>query len=365
MDVDQVGQVSKRKDKGGKKGGEGKKGGWFPFGYNSSKYGGKSFKGKGKKGKGKKGKSKYGGRGRGKGGNVNNNTRHVCGQQGHWANECPNKAQTVTQQSLAESDIASSAGGKARSTTASSIASTNVPKTVRQVTLYHVAAPGEEQETPILYEIQSEGGDSAIFDDHYKINVVSVSVSQDSETDENFDNFIEDKTNKWYYDLQARCYVMQDDQMEDDEEKPELFHVGMVKMSQEKMLIVLDSGADCSVLPKEVASRGQPQDGGKAILEDAQTQLKTHGRKLAQVKCDLGMARSVTIEDDFIVASVQTPLVGLGRLLLQRGWRLTQGNCEAGVNLVAPDQKCEIPLFFKKNSLALYGCINRVHEGPE
>ena len=148
--------------------------------------------------------------------------------------------------------------------------------------------------------------------------------------------------------------------------KPELFHAGTVKVSQEKMLIVLDSGADCSVLPKAMASRGQPQDGGgKAILEDAQgTQLKTYGRKLAQVERDLGMAGSVIIKDDFLVASVQTPLVSLFRLL-QRGWRLTQGNCEAGVNLVAPDQKCEIPLYFKKNNLALYGCINRVSEGPE
>lgn len=196
MEVDQVGQV-KGKDKGGKKGSKGKKGNWFPFGFSGGKYGGKSYKGKGKKGSkgkkgGKKGKGKYGGRGKVKGGMMNNNTCRVCGQQGHWGNECPNRAQAVTQQTLAESEIASSAGGK-RSTTTSSVASTNVPKTVRQVTLYHVATPRDEEVTPALYEIQSEGGESWISDDHYQVNVVSFSIGHDSETEESFDHFMEGK----------------------------------------------------------------------------------------------------------------------------------------------------------------------------
>lgn len=93
MDVDQVGQVYKGKDKGGKKGGKGEKGGWFPFWLQRGKYGGKNSKGKGKKGskgkKGKKGKGKYGCRGKGKGGN--SNTCRVCGQQGHCGSECPTK----------------------------------------------------------------------------------------------------------------------------------------------------------------------------------------------------------------------------------------------------------------------------------
>ena len=92
MDVDQIGQITKGKDKGGgKKGGKSKKGGWLPFGYGGGKYGGgKSYKGRGKQGgKCKKGKGKYGGRrGKGKGGGANNNTCRICGQQGHWGNEC-------------------------------------------------------------------------------------------------------------------------------------------------------------------------------------------------------------------------------------------------------------------------------------
>ena len=136
-------------------------------------------------------------------------------------------------------------------------------------------------------------------------------MSHDSEAEETLEDFIEDKTNKWYCNLKTWRY-----RMEREETKPKLFHVSMVRSAQEKMLIVLDSGADCSILPKEMASRGRPQEGGKAVLEDAQgSPLKVCGRKLAQVECDLGMAGSVIIEDDFIVASVQTPLVSLGRLL--------------------------------------------------
>ena len=97
MDVDSVNYVgSKGKYKGQQKG-KGKKGGWLPFGYGEKSFG-KSLKGKGKqKGKGrkgKKGKSKSFGGGKGKGGQ-DRNTCRVCGQQGHWGNECPNKTQTV------------------------------------------------------------------------------------------------------------------------------------------------------------------------------------------------------------------------------------------------------------------------------
>ena len=115
MEVDQVGQISKGKQKGKRKGKDMKGGGWFPYGY-GGKQGGKTSKGKGKKGKGKKGKkgkSKYGCNGTGKGGGQDRNTCRICGQQGHWGNECPNKANTVTT-AYVESDIASSAGGKAQ-----------------------------------------------------------------------------------------------------------------------------------------------------------------------------------------------------------------------------------------------------------
>ena len=54
----------------------------------------------------------------------------------------------------------------------------------------------------------------------------------------------------------------------------------------------------------------------------------------------------------------------MGRLL-QKGWRLCPGATETGVQLHAPDAQCMIPLYFRKISLALYGTINRVQQGPD
>lgn len=73
---------------------------------------------------------------------------------------------------------------------------------------------------------------------------------------------------------------------------------------------------------------------------------------------------SVIIEDGFIVASVQTPPVNMGRLL-QKGWRFCPGGSETGVQLQAPDGQRLIPLYFRKNSLALFGTINKNQHLPD
>ena len=54
----------------------------------------------------------------------------------------------------------------------------------------------------------------------------------------------------------------------------------------------------------------------------------------------------------------------MGRLL-QKGWRLCPGDTETGVQLQAPDAQCMIPLHSRKNSLALFGTINRVQQVPD
>ena len=355
MEVDQVGQV-KGKYKGKQKGKDKKGGGWFPYGFGGGKYGGKNSKGKSKKGKGKKGKKGKGKsqfNGKGKGGGQDRNTCRLCGQQGHWGNECPNRqrAQTVTNQnqtpnSVAESEIASSAGGKIRS--GSSVASTTytTPKQqVRQLRVYHVATPTNAS-SPIMFDIKSEGGDSWIYDDNYQINTVYFSLDGESEVDEQ--EFQHDKTWRWYMDAHSRRYALTEAELE----PTETFYVCTVRESQQKTLIVLGSGADISLLPQSMAHYGRASKMGKAVLEDAQGgKLTTFGKKLAQIECD-GKEAMVIIEDDFVVASVQSPLISLGRLL-QRGWRLIPGSGEAGVHLQAPDGFSSIPLHFNRNSNSL------------
>lgn len=63
----------------------------------------------------------------------------------------------------------------------------------------------------------------------------------------------------------------------------------------------------------------------------------------------------------FIVASVQSPLVSLGRLLA-KGWSMGSSSAaEAGVTLISPDKMCSIPLKFKRHSLAMEVHIRMVN----
>ena len=197
-----------------------------------------------------------------------------------------------------------------------------------------------------------------IYDDNYKVNVASFALHDESK-EEGVDESLMDRTFRWYSGWSTRRYVME----QQDEAKPRVYHVNMVKTDDEKMLIVLYSGADISLLPRSMADRGMSQMLGRAVLENAQGSQLAYGRKLAQIECESADG-SVLIEDDFIVASVQTPLVSMGRLL-QKGWRLCPGDSETGVQLQAPDAQCMIPLYFRKNSLALFGAINRVQQVPD
>ena len=106
-------------------------------------------KGKGKKGKKGKGKQNLGCKGR-----SDRNTCRICGQQGHWGNERSNRQNVanINEQTpqVAESDIASSAQGTARAQgSGSSVAvtayTTSTRPQVRQVRMYHLETPRNDQ----------------------------------------------------------------------------------------------------------------------------------------------------------------------------------------------------------------------------
>ncbi|CAL1158384.1 unnamed protein product [Cladocopium goreaui] len=126
-------------------------------------------------------------------------------------------------------------------------------------------------------------------------------------------------------------------------------------------LVVLDSGVDISLLPYHLSGCGIPKSGGETILENAQGErLQAFGKRSARVECE-GLSNDlVVIEDDFIVVSVQSALISIGRLL-HRGWSL-RPNSRAGamVTLVSPDGEAEVPLEFKRNSMAVCASIQVV-----
>ena len=97
------------------------------------------------------------------------------------------------------------------------------------------------------------------------------------------------------------------------------------------------------------------------VLERRFKMLKEPGFKSAQhnLNCEGNGSDLVVIEDDFVVASMPSPLTSLGRLL-HGGWALTPSNAEAGIKLAAPDRGCEGPLCFKTCGLQM-GCDRALH----
>ena len=303
MEVDNAHFGNKGKGKKGK--GTGKQ--WsFPFG--GGKYGSKGRGNKGKsKGKGKKGKGKNKGKSKGKG----RDYCRICNQYGHWGNECPMKngvnnvasSENATTANLeTASSVPSSAGAAARRNSGQSTSSTTSTKAtngnIRMVKMYHVATPPEEY--PEQFELQSENGSES----WWSARVVTMRMD-DEEEDDWGKAWQDDNLYKWYsndFDMEPL-----------EEENVDRYHIRAIQ-TDTKQLIVLDSGADISLLPYHMWKKGKPTKMLKAVLEDAQGEkVQTFGRRLAQIECDVGDG-VVIIEDDFIVASVQSPLISMGRL---------------------------------------------------
>ena len=120
--------------------------------------------------------------------------------------------------------------------------------------------------------------------------------------------------------------------------------------------IILDSGADGSALPLAYGHLGhQASTSGDMYFVDAQGEpIDVRNRRTATIICN-----GISLEEDFIVASVTSPLVSLGRLM-RMGWHLTTD--EHGMNLVRGSDRIAVGL--KRNSLCIRGAI-RVLQRPE
>ena len=156
----------------------------------------------------------------------------------------------------------------------------------------------------------------------------------------------------------------------------ETFHVRTVEqMSQEEaQWIVLDSGADVSLLPFSHGSAGVDSGTPKSHLEDAQGQkLRVGGMRQAELEFEHVLERDqgCSVTESFIVSDVTNILLSFGRLL-KIGWQFGEacgddqvlieqmdlGPC-AGV-LKRPDEQCKIPVYYRKNSLSILARVHRV-----
>ena len=250
------------------------------------------------------------------------------------------------------------AGGNGRKASASSASTVStLPSSasamVRQVRMYHVATPPSEY--PEEFTVNSQCSDTEWWS---AAMVKQVGTYEDFiiyDKEEDFENVVDinnDELYAWYG---------------SDSEKEETFAVRAVT-AEDPQLIVLDSGADVSLLPKQLRGLGRPGGRVQAVLEDAQgTRLENYGRRIAQVHFYDHSDVMAVLEDDFMVASVRSPLLSLGRLM-QKGWSIVEdSSAETGIGLCAPDKQVIIPIFYKKNSLAIYACIRQVvaEEDPD
>ena len=124
-----------------------------------------------------------------------------------------------------------------------------------------------------------------------------------------------------YYDTK-KCYSLVDYGMkQDDYMENEIYKVQAVRWQ--------DCGADVSLLPYEMGHRGTECPGRRAILEDAQgNRVQSYGRRLGDIELE-NENQTVIIQDEFSVASVQNPLVSLGRLF-KKGWEFySHGRCRS------------------------------------
>ena len=119
-----------------------------------------------------------------------------------------------------------------------------------------------------------------------------------------------------------------------------------------------------SLLPQRMLHKGIKVPHERSQLQDAQGKgIRTFGRKRAQVElCHSSGRCDALLEDDFVVASVSSPLISLGRLT-RRGWRIgTSTTTATGMILRSPDGDVEVPIHYKKNSLAVEGVVRAVEQ---
>ena len=122
--------------------------------------------------------------------------------------------------------------------------------------------------------------------------------------------------------------------------------------------ILLDSGADSSVLPLDCANVGHALavDQSSKFVDAQGAPIQQQGRRIAEV-C---LGSDVVIKEQFMVAAVTGPIICLGRLL-RSGWDFSRINgelhlCKDGYSFAT---------YYRKNSLYTQGVISKISDMTE
>ena len=344
------------------------------------------MKGKGKdKGK-SKAKGKKGGKSKSKGkGKVNSDRCRICGRAGHWGNECPDRdggVREVRQESDQRSTVAPSVVGSTayNSVGASSTAAstTGGRQQVRQGSLYdmkepcrnnvwHVGTPTSQR--PELFAL-SEASDN---DDWTAWNVRTVTLISMPEL---FDLRDEEDMScgvdaSFLTDDPFYQWLCNGSSMVEPQRDVHFARTVEQKQSCEGEWIVLDSGADVSLIPSSRVDVGCEVETPQLLLEDAQgSPLRVGGTREAQVEFLNGVPEEsmCCLNEAFVVSDVQHVLISFGRML-KSGWFLEEIPTRIENDFLTKQVKSAqdsfrrqtgMPVFFRKNSLSVFGHVRKV-----
>ena len=357
MDVDRVWEKGKGKEKGKYKGkGKDHKGGYHGKGgkdrFQNNNYdqnhswrnngkGGKEYsKGKGKfwgkdKGKGKGKESKGKGKGEQRKDNVPYNNCKICGKPGHWSKECWMNKNRVNQVDEGTSNASSS-------TNSTVTMSSSRPQTASVKRIFNLADECERSCTVYAMETVSEGEEYVEDEESWWCRRVEwYALDEDDECPcEELPQTLE------VFDLTCEDALPGDDEWSQNYVRV-LEHGGLEEeggQSYSSFEVVLDSGADVSVMPESWLHMGigQATSEGQVQMLDAQgVEMPSLGTRL--ITLDMGPA---CIQERFHASTVGSPLLSLGRLLKQ-GWTLDHRSNM----LCLCNEEVAVPVNFKKNSL--------------
>ena len=326
------------------------------------KFGSGKAKGKGKpvipkgKGKGKpsdKGKGKgYSSKGYGDGssgsqkgaasGKIDANTCAYCGKAGHWARDCRKKKADSQVRQVEESDpkdTAHSSGTAAASSTA-----------IRAVQMLE---PSTSPAPHVHFEDLTVFSKSSSSSSPFNLCVVSEVCSVCAFPCVKFDMTCTDGDSQW-----TVCPELKSCCCSDVSDAASFQHVRVVidELSDDSFMpcdVILDSGADISVLPLHYSGIGEVGPAPDTTFVDAQgCPLAVESTRIATLQFG-----NVAFREKFIIADVTTPLVALGHII-RAGWSLVQH--DGGPCLVKDDKSIEV--LYKNNSLCAKGTISMISQ---
>ena len=128
--------------------------------------------------------------------------------------------------------------------------------------------------------------------------------------------------------------------------------------------IILDSGADTSMVPVSFIDYGQPARGACILdLADAQGHpIPTKDIREYEFWLRDRKGQYFVIREACVVGNVRVPLLAVGKLL-RRGWQLVQGKDE-GLSLQEPFGR-QTEVGFRNHSLMVSGSVRALTERPQ